>query len=87
MVSVKKNTEAKNNENCQIITKNTHFFLQIFGWGDPQNFLGKPGSSWFNQEDPAFSKTVFVFYWKAFWLWVHFPLQEMNHGIKMLKVA
>ena len=46
--------ELKKNKKLEIAEKllqTSYFLLQIFGSGE--NFLGQPGSSWFNQEVPG----------------------------------
>ena len=59
VVSVKKNTEVKTVEIAEkLLKKNTHFISTYLVGGNfltrfLQNFLGKPGSSWFNQEVPG----------------------------------
>ena len=49
---------------CRLLGSTRNFRPEVPG--STRKFLDQPRSSWFNQEDHAFSKTVFVFYRKFF---------------------
>ena len=68
---------------CRLLGSTRNFRPEVPG--STRKFLDQPGSSWFNQEDPAFSKTVFVFNLKVFLLMGPFSITRNEPWSKNAK--